>query len=257
MIALLSFLTIIVISIAVIRIGTTALELTGLSKDVASFQALSAFTGSGFTSSETETVMSNPVRRKIARILMLLGSAGITSLVATFLLTFLVQSELTLFARAVLLLLGIVIILILINSELIEKWMRILIKNLLEKYTSLDIYDYQEILGLSDDHTICRINVKDNNWMAFRKLRELDLTKEGVLVLSIQRTIDGKQKISGAPGPDTEIRPDDTLICYGRSSASKKLSKRIKGTSGDHEHEEEVEKEKNIDNIRKEYGEYL
>lgn len=147
MIALISFFTIVVLSIIVIKIGTTALELTGLSKNVASFQAQSAFTGSGFTSSETETIMSNPVRRKIARFLMLLGSAGITSSVATFLLTFLVQSELTLLTRALLLLLGIGLILILTNSALIEKWMRKLIKSLLEKYTSLDIYDYRRYSG--------------------------------------------------------------------------------------------------------------
>lgn len=54
MVALVSLLTIIVLSITVVRIGATALELTGLSRDVAEFQAQSAFSGAGFTTQESE-----------------------------------------------------------------------------------------------------------------------------------------------------------------------------------------------------------
>lgn len=109
---------------------------------------------------------------------------------------------------------------------------------------------------MSNDYTICRIKVKKDSWMQKRKLRELDLAKEGILVLSIQRTVNGEQKFSGAPGGDTEIRSGDTLICYGRSSASKNLSRRVKGSAGDFEHDNEVRKEKNIDKTRKKSGEY-
>jgi len=63
--------------------------MTGLSKEVASFQAQSAFSGTGFTTNESEYVVSHPARRKIIRILIFLGSAGITSAMATLVLTFL------------------------------------------------------------------------------------------------------------------------------------------------------------------------
>ena len=40
MFALISFLLVILISILIVRVGAVALELTGLSREVASFQAL-------------------------------------------------------------------------------------------------------------------------------------------------------------------------------------------------------------------------
>ena len=54
MFALISLLVVIVVSIIIIRIGAVALEMTGLSKETATFQAQSAFSGTGFTTSESE-----------------------------------------------------------------------------------------------------------------------------------------------------------------------------------------------------------
>jgi len=68
MVALISLLTIVVLAIVCVRIGRIALELTGLSSDIASFQTQSAFSGVGFTTSESETIVSHPVRRRIVRI---------------------------------------------------------------------------------------------------------------------------------------------------------------------------------------------
>lgn len=49
MIALVSLLIIVALPIIVVRIGAIALELTSLSSEIASFQAQSAFSGAGFT----------------------------------------------------------------------------------------------------------------------------------------------------------------------------------------------------------------
>ena len=76
-----------------IRIGSVALEMTGLSREMAAFQAQSAFSGTGFTTSESEYVVSHPLRRKIIRILIFIGNAGIASAIATLVLTFIGQSK--------------------------------------------------------------------------------------------------------------------------------------------------------------------
>lgn len=44
------------VSLLVVRIGTVALQKTGLTRGVAAFQAQSAFMGVGFTTSESEAV---------------------------------------------------------------------------------------------------------------------------------------------------------------------------------------------------------
>ena len=69
------------LSLVVIRIATVGLTLTGVSKDLAQFQALSAFTGSGFTTKESENIVNHPLRRRIAMHLMLLGHVGIVAVI--------------------------------------------------------------------------------------------------------------------------------------------------------------------------------
>ena len=69
MAAIIGPLIILAISLTTVRIGAIALELTGLSYEVAAFQAQSAFSGAGFTTSESENIVAHAVRRKIIRIL--------------------------------------------------------------------------------------------------------------------------------------------------------------------------------------------
>ncbi|MDK1031820.1 MAG: potassium transporter TrkA, partial [Planctomycetia bacterium] len=65
MFAIASLLVIIALSLVIVRVATVALTLTGLSDDLARFQAYSAFTGVGFTTSESEHVARGRVRRRI------------------------------------------------------------------------------------------------------------------------------------------------------------------------------------------------
>lgn len=75
------------------RIATIAITYTGLSREAARFQARSALTGSGFTTSESEKVVTHPVRRRIILLLMLLGNAGIVAAISSLILAFLGQQS--------------------------------------------------------------------------------------------------------------------------------------------------------------------
>ena len=81
-------LTVILVSIIIVRIGGFALQLTGIEPDVARFQALSAFTGTGFTTRETERVVGHRTRRRIVTILIILGNAGLVTVIATSVASF-------------------------------------------------------------------------------------------------------------------------------------------------------------------------
>ena len=78
------FIVTIAISFIVVRIGAIAFELTGLEWSLAKFQALSCFSGTGFTTKEAELITGNPQRRRIASILIVLGHAGFVTFIATF-----------------------------------------------------------------------------------------------------------------------------------------------------------------------------
>ena len=78
----------ILISFIVVRIGGFALQLTGMESNVARFQALSAFTGTGFTTTEAERVVQHRTKRRIVTILIILGNAGLVTIIATLVATF-------------------------------------------------------------------------------------------------------------------------------------------------------------------------
>ncbi len=251
MVAALSLLIIITLSIIVVRIGAIALELTGLPSEVASFQAQSAFSGVGFTTEESEMIVAHPARRRIIRILILFGSAGITSSIATFILAFINIQRGNFTTRVVILVGGLLLIFLFARSKYIYKIMKRIITGILKRWTTLRVYDYEQILGLSKGYTISRIKVKPTSWLANKKLKELQLELEGVLILAIYRKIGKEEKFIGVPTGETEIFQDDELILYAREEASKALSRRIKGPLGDTEHKESIEEEKRLSKLRK------
>ncbi|WP_456423039.1 TrkA C-terminal domain-containing protein [Thermococcus sp.] len=241
MIALLSLILVITLSLIIVRIGSTALEMTGLSKEVASFQAQSAFSGTGFTTSESEYVVSHPVRRKIIRILIFLGSAGITSTIATLVITFVGKSRGETKSYLIILAGSLAALYVIFTSKRIERWMRRWIRKFLARaFPQLKVYDYTQLLGITRGYSISQILVKKNSWLANRTLKELELDKEGILVLGIYRKVGNKEVYIGVPRGETLIKAGDILICYGPEKVLINLVRRVKGTKGDLEHEQAV-----------------
>lgn len=83
MIAAISLFGVLTLSVFVVRVSAVALRLTGLPESDARFQARSAFTGTGFTTSESEALVNHPLRRRIISLLMIVGSLGMVSVVST------------------------------------------------------------------------------------------------------------------------------------------------------------------------------
>ncbi len=256
MVPLISFLVIILISIIFVRIGATALELTGLSPDVALFQAQSAFSGVGYTTSESEIIVNHPVRRRIIRLMILMGSAGMTSSIATLVLTFVSATSQNILVKAVVLFLGLLGIYFFSRSKYLQRIMKKFFVKLINRFTSLRLYDYEQMLGLGKGYTISRITVKEDSWIANKKLKELGLDEEGLMVLAVYRKEGREEKFIGAPHGDTEIKPGDVLICYSREDVSIDIARREKGKEGDREHRIRVREEKHLAHVREIRGGY-
>ena len=88
MFAALSLILIFGLSFFFIRVASVALQLTGMSKQDARFQSLSALSGTGFTSRESELIVNYPIRRKIIAWLMILGNLGVVSIASTTMISF-------------------------------------------------------------------------------------------------------------------------------------------------------------------------
>lgn len=65
-----------------VQAGTIAYPLTGMDRESAQFQALSALTMTGFTTLMSERVVRDPVRRRITTALIVLGYASTASVIA-------------------------------------------------------------------------------------------------------------------------------------------------------------------------------
>lgn len=249
MIALISLFIILILSITVVRIGATALELTGISPEVASFQAQSAFSGAGFTTAESESIVNHPLRRKIIRMLILMGSVGLTSVIATVILTFTHSSDGSLWGRSGLLLAGLVVIFFLARSAWLTALMKKAIVKALSLNRSLQLYDYYEILGIGKGYSISRMKIKSDNWASGKALKELDLNKEGTLVLSVHRWEDGEEKFI-VPNGETVITAGDDLTVYGRCDGSECLVNRPRGRAGDEAHARQCAEAKKIEELQ-------
>ena len=242
-IGIIAFLTILGLSMVITRIASTALSLTGLSREVAKFQARSAFTSTGFTTQEAESVVNHPVRRNIIMWLMVAKSAGMVSIIISLILSFAGsgEHELSRLSRLGWLVTGVALLWIIARSNYLENWMRHMIKKALERWTYLELHDYTELLNLSGEYTVRELRVEEQDWLADKNLGQCRLNEEGVLVLGIYRA-DGSYV--GAPKAVTRIYADDLLILYGRSRTLQNLDNRESGVRGEVEHDEAVHEQK-------------
>lgn len=230
MIAIVSLLSVLALSFLVVRTGTVALAMTGLSEEVASFQSLSAFSGAGFTTGEAESVVANQSRRKIIKILIRLGSAGVVTVISSLILSFAGAEQQTP-VRVTVLATGLVVLILLSRSAWFQSLLTPLIKRALRRSAILDLSDYASLLHVREGYTIAEMEVRPEGWLAHRTLSELRLRSEGVSVLGVVRP--GGEYI-GAPPSDQRFEPGDWLLVYGRGARLDELSHRRRDDSTAH-----------------------
>lgn len=236
-IGIVALLIILGLSLFITRLATVALKMTGLSQDAAKFQARSAFTGTGFTTSETESVVDHPVRRRVIMFLMILRSAGLLTIVLSLILTFVGtagEEGLDRVTRLLWILAGVGLLWGLSLSKALELVMEKLMQRVLERWTDVDVRDYARLLNLTGEYGVTRMAVEEDDWVANRPVSDCRLNDEGVNILGIERKDGG---YVGVPQGKTEIHPGDTLILYGRSEALSELDERRAGRRGDAAHE--------------------
>jgi len=261
MLALFSFLIIIFLSLFIVRIGSIALEATGISKDISQFEALSAFSGVGFTTKESEIVMANSLRRKIIRVLMIFGSAGLTTGVATLILTFMNGSSTrNIFGFSLdsftfnflIIIIGSFTLFLISRTELFDQFVRFCFRGpfrAIKKKVSL--YDYENLLGLSKGFGIIQFQVPRRNWMDGKTIGDLKLEKEGVNTLGVFREIHGHEEYIGLPSNDFKIHYGDRIIIYCRDEVVESLAKRPKGKEGNISRKESELQQKKINIVNK------
>lgn len=240
---IITVLIVILLSMLVGRVATIALTLTGMSRQAARFQARSALTGAGFTTTESESIVNHPVRRRIVMTLMLMGSAGIVTVLASVMLTFATTASGGRGSSTVALLSlvgGTLLLLGLLKLRPVDRALSRVIRLLLRRYTDLDIRDYAALLEIHGGYAVSELLVDAQDWIAGHTLLELRLNDEGVIVLGVQRS-DGTY--DGAPDGQTRIAAGDVLVVYGRGDRVAELDVRGRGTAGEARHQQAADQQ--------------
>ncbi len=221
MVAIVSLLVIAMVSLLAVRAGSTALMMTGLSWDTASFQSYSAFFGVGFTTREAEMVVNHPVRRRIIRDLILAGNIGVTSAAATLIATMVQNSS---GFRPLLIVGGLVVglglLLYLTRVSWVQRAIDKVIQRTLEQTGLVRVMDYELLLRIQHGYVISEMEILADSSIANQSLRQTRPWDQGVVILSVKT--DGKDLL-GIPNANTVLRVGDVVTVYGEEHHIHKL----------------------------------
>lgn len=219
---LLPTLLVIVLSFLMVRAAAIALIMTGMEEQRARFQALSAFTGTGFTTREAEIVVNHPLRRRIVTWLMILGNAGIVTVIVSA-----TSSVVT--SQGYQLPIGIAILIVAIyvfyklasRGGLTGRWERF-IENRLLKSRAFQDYVTEDLFLVKEEFGLMRVIATQSSSLPGRPLSEAILSANDFLVLGIER---GRNWIR-FPKSSTVIEESDRIIVYGHSPTLHKMFKK-------------------------------
>lgn len=221
------FIAVLIVVYFVVRIGAAAFELTGLNPDQAHFQALSAFTCTGFTTREAELIVSHKQRRQIASTLMILGNAGIVTLIATLVNTIrpdqtsvilipgLGKNIPVFLAPYINLSIILVLLFLIYRAFRSSRLSHILMQKVQQKMVDKKFIQpvcFEELLLNAKGYGISQVEITGNNPLEGKTLSESKLRENDILVLSVER---GDEHFIN-PSPGTKFAPGDKLVCFGR-----------------------------------------
>jgi len=223
MFAIISFLIIISMTLITTRLAAVMLSLTGMSDVSAKFQARSALSGAGFTTSEAESIMAHPRRRKIIMRLMLIGNVGFVTLISTSILSFShVSTNYKHWPSITALLVGLGFLWFLATSKMVEKQMRKVMQRFVKNHTDFIRTDYENLLCLNGNFILAEILIHKNDWLGNKTLKEAQLDKKGILVLGILKSTG---TYIGVPKGDTVFQHGDSITLYGHTKQLNEINK--------------------------------
>ena len=210
MYAVATFLIVGLLSLLFTRLATGALIATGMPPEIAAFQARSAFTGAGFTTTEAENVVNHAARRRVISTTMFVGNLGVPTLVVTVLLGLLAPGPGETSTRLLVLAAGLAVMVVLAFSkpvtrffvELGRRGSQPIIRRALGK-------EAEELRVLSDDLVVDALTLEED--VPLRSVRGLQQALPELRVLGVRPGGRTGQFIAGPP-TDVEFHAGDELV---------------------------------------------
>ncbi len=186
----------------------------GLPPEAARFEARSALTGSGYTTSESEIVVKDPASRRVVSILFLVGFIGPATLLGLLGFGFLLpSSNHRAFRLAVLL--GLLAGLgVLERTGFLTRVGRRPARLVADRISRARVADTWMVFG---EYAILSLQVVPEGPLVERSIGDL-FGGGDITVLSIWRNQQGTSNHMARPPPDEHTKAGDHLILFGRST---------------------------------------
>jgi len=223
------FIIVLVASFVIVRIGAIAFQLSGLEWSLAKFQALSCFSGTGFTTREAELVTGHPQRRLIATVLIVLGNAGLVTMIATVanaltpqqtlwsrlsesFLPFPVPRSLIPWINLLFIVAVVYVSYRLATNKRFAKKVTGILRTKIIRRKIFKPVSFEELLMLAGGYGVSKIDVSSDNPLVGKTLTQSDLRKSDIMVLAIVRA---EETIPNPPA-NTQILSGDEIISFGK-----------------------------------------
>ena len=217
--ASLLFSVIVLIYWIILELFTMMFRITGLPDDKARFQVLSILTGAGFTTRESESLISSKMRRRLAQVTMLFGYVFNVTIVSALVNVFfsLKSAQVdNVFLGIVIPLLIAALVILLIRTRFIRKRIDKLLSNVAGKIMKQDKVNTILLMDYIGTNSIANVILKEvpaqleGKTLAENKLKQ----EHGVTILLVER--DGVKTETATA--DTIFQPGDRLTVFGRYS---------------------------------------
>jgi hypothetical protein len=222
------FITVLIVSFIIVRIGAIAFQLTGIEWSLAKFQALSCFTATGFTTKESELITSDLRRRRIATVLIVLGHAGFVTMIATFanslrpraiadkldvpFSAFTISDKVLPWINLIIIIAAIYITYKLFSNTTFARRLTNVLRKRIIKKEMIKSVSFEELAVATGGYGVSRIKIREDNPILGKALSESELRKDDITVLAIVRA----ERTIPNPLADTKILSGDELICFGK-----------------------------------------
>ena len=214
--ALSLFSLIILLYWVIAELFTILFRFTGLPDEKARFQVISLLTGCGFTTRESEMILTSRSRRRMARLTMLFGYVFNITIVSTFINVFISVKQ-TQTGQFILGFLGplaeAALIVTVMRVPKVRSWGDRMLEKLVNRFFLGEASNYALILDYIGEETIALVTLLSvPEELRDKTLAALNLRAEkNILVLLVEKP---GQKAAPA-GADTEFAPGDKLTVFG------------------------------------------
>jgi hypothetical protein len=217
-------LVVITVWLFILWFGSIALEATGMERSRARFQAMSALTGTGFTTREAENIVGHPRRRLIVGWMMFLGSVGIILFLLILLVIIVIGVKPSKPTSTVILIssaLPAVALMVLYWIGVLDK-LATRIVNWLKRtgYFKPELSN-TEIIYQAGDHSLARLTIGKAAPEVGSKISDTSLVKGNIKVLAIERG----DKVLFYPETKEVVQAGDHLIYYGQTEEIEAIQK--------------------------------